>query len=179
MAEYRTGRRNGRTIYYQSGPEPTDHDECAGFAADPSWAVALVAAANRGLEAQRFTDAYNGSLRDAMSLTETPPQPPESEIEGSEPQSPPESREGHTGLVFYDEAAPFTEADFDHVRDRLERGETEIPAERCEYDVDKHGYCGKLAQAWWTDGTRHRKLCWEDGQGHEQWGWHMNGLLPR
>lgn len=45
---YRVGRRNLRTIYYQAGPEPTDDDESVGYASDPSWAAALVAAANKG-----------------------------------------------------------------------------------------------------------------------------------
>lgn len=51
MAEYRTGRRNGHTIYFQAGDEPADSDEFIGSCVQPGFAQILVQWANLGMEA--------------------------------------------------------------------------------------------------------------------------------
>jgi hypothetical protein len=61
---YRQGRRNPNAIYEGEGPEPTDDDVFIGSTTTGHKAQCLVAAANRGLEAQRL-------MRAARSVADT------------------------------------------------------------------------------------------------------------
>jgi hypothetical protein len=53
---YRTGRKVGRTIYHQVGPEPSDDDELVGLMDTPVLAALFVYAINN-LGGDRFTGA--------------------------------------------------------------------------------------------------------------------------
>lgn len=53
---YRTGRRNGHTVYLQLGDDPGEKDLFVGSAVSVPLAALLVAHANRGLEAERSAD---------------------------------------------------------------------------------------------------------------------------
>lgn len=49
MGRYRTGRKNGHTIYWQDGAEPSDRDLFVGSCVDPEAASELVELANKAL----------------------------------------------------------------------------------------------------------------------------------
>jgi hypothetical protein len=48
--KYRTGRKNGHTIYLQLGAKPSDKDQFVGSCVGPKSAAKLVELANRGIE---------------------------------------------------------------------------------------------------------------------------------
>lgn len=48
VPKYRTGRRNGHTIYFQVDDEPSDADIFIGSAVNLVWAAQLVKLANLG-----------------------------------------------------------------------------------------------------------------------------------
>lgn len=67
---WRTGSRNGRTLYVQLGMEPTDHDPCIGMADSVPIAQRIVADHNKALEVEAAgppgaVAAYNAVSRTA------------------------------------------------------------------------------------------------------------------
>jgi hypothetical protein len=59
---YRTGRKVGRTIYHQVGPEPSDDDELVGLMDTPVLAALFVWAVNN---ADRLVADYDRALNAA------------------------------------------------------------------------------------------------------------------
>lgn len=66
MSCYRTGRKNGHTIYWQDGDEPTDDDNFLGSCVTPGNARSLVEVANLGVEVWRAGDRPVPPTRDQV-----------------------------------------------------------------------------------------------------------------
>jgi hypothetical protein len=79
--EFRTGRKVGRTIYAQLGPEPSDSDPLVGVMDTPELAARFVQAEARALSAEEkveqalealrrivHTDEHQGFARESMAL---------------------------------------------------------------------------------------------------------------
>jgi len=69
----RQGRRVGRTLYHQQGPEPSEDDPIIGMVDDPELAATIVAAVNAqhdrgtgGYDPRTEVDAHWGGDREAL-----------------------------------------------------------------------------------------------------------------